>query len=106
MLKDILGVRWVEQLPKRGGGPVTYVPDAPDLPLSRAPRTQLELRPDGSASVFVAGPADRPMKLAAQWEEEGGDIVIRTSPTGGAGSRTYRVVQQSPDRLVVREYTE
>jgi hypothetical protein len=103
MLKDILDVRWVEQLPKRGGGPATYVPDAPDLPLSRAPRKQFELHPDGSASVFVGGPADQPMELAAQWEEEGSDIVIRTSPKGGSGSRTYRVVQQSPDRLVVRE---
>jgi hypothetical protein len=103
MLKDILGVRWVEQLPKPGGGPATYVHDAPDLPLSRAPRKQFELRPDGSASVFVGGPADRPVELAAQWEEEGGDIVIRTGSKGASGSRIYRIVQQSPDRLVVRE---
>ena len=100
MLKDILGRRWVETSPKSSGAPALYEPDGPDLPLSRAPRKQFELHPDGTARLFVAGPADRLEELPAEWEEQGGDIVIRS--TGGR-TRAYRVVEQKPDQLMVRE---
>jgi hypothetical protein len=69
-----------------------------DIPLSRRPRERVELRPDGSAVLLMAGGDDRYVPQPGRWCEEGGEIVVRD---GGDGVR-MRIVGQSPGRLVVR----
>ena len=61
-----------------------YRPDDHPLPLSRRPRAQLEVRPDGSARLFVPGPDDRSVEQPASWEKkDDGDIVVQAR-TGDA----------------------
>ncbi|MGH7460053.1 MAG: hypothetical protein ACREMA_03370 [Longimicrobiales bacterium] len=94
--------RWVhvyEEDTERGA---VYRPEDTDIPLSRRPRTQLELGADGSARVFVPGPDDRLREQSATWGEEAGDLVIRATQTGPAPGRVLRVVDWSADRLIVR----
>src|SRR5262245_27373902 len=94
--------RWVhvyEEDTERGA---VYRPEDPDIPLSRRPGTQLELSADGSARVFVAGPDDRLREQPAVWAEEAGELVIRGTATGPAAGRVLRVVDWSPDHLLVR----
>ena len=98
----LFATRWVhlyEQDTPRGE---VYVPEDGAIPLSRRPRTRLELKPDGSATVFVSGPDDRPMPESARWTEEN---EWRTPQSDSAGA-ILRVVERSATRLVVaREKT-
>ena len=91
--------RWVHVFEEDTAEGAVYRPDSADLPLSRRPREQLELKADGSASVMVPGPSDRPEPVAARWEEQGAELVVRTT---GKTPRELRIVSHSADRLVVR----
>jgi len=75
-----------------------YRPEDDAIPLSRRPRERLQIRPDGSASVFMPGPDDRFIEQQASWEDEGGEVVIRL----GHGRTELLVVEQSTSRLVIR----
>ena len=84
-------------------GAVYRAEDDATIPLSRRPRERFKLVPDGSASISASGPDDRYIGKPATWTEEGGDLVIRD----GAGAIRFRIVEQSPSRLLVRsEKTE
>jgi hypothetical protein len=74
-----------------------YAPEDGEVPLSRRPRERIELEADGSATLFMPGPADRPLATAARWEQVGDTLLIRTVD----GDRTFRVRQVSPSRWVV-----
>ena len=70
-----------------------------DIPLSRRPRQRLELRPDGSATLWMPGPDDRPVPQPARWTEEDGEIVVRDA----RDAIQLRIIERSADRLVVRK---
>lgn len=72
------------------------------IPLSRRPRARLELKRDGEARLFVAGPDDRLVERSATWRDEGGTLVIR--PEGGGAE--LRIIDRSASRLVVRTETK
>lgn len=91
--------RWVHIFEEDTAEGAVYRPDSADLPLSRRPREQLELNADGNATLLVAGPSDRPEPIAARWEQEGEELVVRTT---GKKLRELRIVSHSADRLVVR----
>ena len=98
----IMDRRWVHVFEEDTERGEVYRPEDSDIPLSRRPRTQLELKGDGSARVFVPGPDDRLREQRALWEEEAGDLVIRGATGGPAAGRVLRVVDWSPDHLLVR----
>ena len=75
-----------------------YRPRGSKLPLSRRPRERIELSADGTGKIFVPGPDDRYVEQPARWHDEDGVIVVRASQ-GGA---ELRIVERSPERLVVR----
>lgn len=91
--------RWVHVFEEDTPEGAVYRPDSADLPLSRRPREQLELKADGSASVMMPGPDDRPVPIPARWEEQDGKVTVRTT---GTTARELRIVSHSADRLVVR----
>lgn len=90
--------RWVHVFEEDDASGAVYRPAEDKIPLSRRPREQFELLPDGSARLFVAGADDRPSGLPASWREEDGTIVIRPEQ----GGSELRVVSRSRDRLVVQ----
>jgi hypothetical protein len=101
----LFGTRWVHAFEEDDARGAVYRPADADLPLSRRPREGLELSADGSARIYVPGPDDRPRPRDAAWRDDGGEVVIRTEGTsrgGGGSGGEWRVVDWSPDRLVVR----
>jgi hypothetical protein len=97
MAKAPFGIRWVHVFEEDTPTEAVYRPDGADIPLSRRPRERLELDPDGTARVFVAGPGDRPEPVATTWRKEGAGMVI-VAPGG-----ERRVVRWRADRLVIRK---
>ena len=95
----LFSTRWVHVFEEDTPEGAVYRPDSADLPLSRRPREQLELKADGSASVTMPGPDDRPEPIHARWEEQDGEVRVRTT---GNTARELRIVSHSADRLVVR----
>lgn len=91
------GIRWVHVFEEDTATEAVYRADGPGIPLSRRPREQLELDPDGTARVFVAGPGDKPEAVAATWRRDGEAITI------AARSGARRIVAWQADRLVVKK---
>jgi hypothetical protein len=54
---------------------------------------------DGTASIGVPGPDDRPRDVDATWRRDGDAIVV--SPRGGGDA--LRVSRESAKRIVVRK---
>jgi len=96
------GTRWIHAFEEDTARGSVYRPETEDLPLSRRPRDQLELAANGSARLFIPGPDDRLREHAASWHVEGSEIVILVASTEHPAPRKLRVVEQSPDRIVVR----
>ena len=96
---SLFSTRWVRVSEEDTPEGAVYRPDSADLPLSRRPREQLELKFDGSASVTMPGADDRPVPMRARWELQGAEMTIRTT---GAATRELRIVSHSAARLVVR----
>ena len=84
------------------GGSAVYRPVTDDVPLSRRPRRQMTLSPDGTARVTVAGPDDRPIDTDAEWTREGDELVVRAKGGRGGADQWLRVSIEGPTRLLVR----
>jgi hypothetical protein len=89
--------RWVHLHEQDSAAGEVYAPEDGAIPLSRRPRQRLELRPDGSATLYRGGPDDRLMPTAARWSEEGGQTNVHTEP----GDATLRIVERGPTRLLI-----
>ena len=89
---------WVHVFEEDSEKGAVYRPENSPIPLSRRPRERLDLRRDGSASVFIAGPDDRMVEQPASWTKEKGQLVVRAKE-GGA---EVRIVDSSDARLVVK----
>jgi hypothetical protein len=94
--------RWVHIFEEDAGAAAVYRPDTDDVPLSRRPRAQLTLSPDGTARVTVGGPDDRPIDTDAEWTREGDELVVRAKGGRGGADRVLRVSIEGPTRLLVR----
>ncbi len=87
--------RWVHVFEEDTGEGAVYRPDDRGIPLSRRPREQLMLGADGRATLLTPGPDDRLVERAVTWRDQDDD-----RPT--ATDADLRIVDRSPDRLVVR----
>jgi len=94
----LFSTRWVHVFEEDSDQGDVYRPENSQIPLSRRPRERLELRRDGSASVFTASPDDRLVEQPASWTKEKGQLVVRAKE-GGA---EVRIVESSDARLVVK----
>lgn len=88
---------WVHVFEEDAAGREVYRPEDAAIPLSRRPRERVQLRADGTASVYLPGPDDRFIEQQASWVEEGGDLVIRMR----AGRMELLVVERSATRMVI-----
>jgi hypothetical protein len=95
----LFATRWVRAFEDDDPRGAVYRPDRADLPLSRRPRDRFELSEDGSARLYAPGPDDRLIARDATWSREDEDIVVRLR---GSEAVEMRIVEQSPQRLVVR----
>jgi hypothetical protein len=93
----LFSTRWVHCFEEDTGAGAVYRPEDTKIPLSRRPRERLELRPGGSASVFMPGADDRLVEESARWTLEDGEIVIRKKAGG-----ELRITERSPKRLLVK----
>ena len=98
MENRLFATGWVHAFEEDTAEGAVYRPRGSKLPLSRRPRERLELDADGTARIFVEGPDDRYIEQPASWHEEDGAVVVRAREGGVA----LRIVDRSPDRLVVR----
>jgi hypothetical protein len=89
---------WVHVFEEDSAAGAVFKPENADIPLSRRPRERIEFRSGGAATIWKGGPDDRPAPIAAGWTQEGDALVVRDS----GGAVRLRVVEQSPDRLLVR----
>jgi hypothetical protein len=94
----LFGPTWVHVFEEDTPAGAVYRAEDGDIPLSRRPRARLKLDRDGSAHVFVPGPADRPVEQAAHWRDENGVLVVRSSDS----RIELRITERSPERLVVQ----
>ena len=99
----LFATRWIHAFEEDTPESEVYRPETEDVPLSRRPRRRLSFAADGSASVLLPGPDDRLVERAAAWRKEGGDIVVSSETAGGGPRQELRIVERSPDRLVVRK---
>lgn len=93
----LFSTAWVHVFEEDTADGAVYRPEDADIPLSRRPRERLELDADGSARLFAAGPDDGFVAQPARWEDASGTIIVRAP-----GRAELRIVNRSPDRLVIR----
>ena len=95
MTDPIFSTRWVHVAEEDTAEGAVYRPDGTNIPLSRKPRDWMELHQDGSATLFVPGPDDRPVARSASWADEDD----RDAARDGAD---VTIVARSSARLVVK----
>jgi hypothetical protein len=93
----LFATRWVHLYEKDTPEGEVYAPEDSAIPLSRRPRERLELKPDGSATLYAGGPDDRLTGRPARWSEEGADLVVRSD----AAAPALRIKERSPHRIVI-----
>lgn len=89
-------LRWVHVFEEDTAEGAVYRRIDDDIPLSRRPREQLVLEPDGAARFYVPGPDDRLVEHPATWRGKDDPV----PPTRSAGTE-LRIVDRSGSRLVV-----
>ena len=87
---------WVHVFEEDTPAGAVFRPAESDIPLSRRPRQQVELRPDGTAVLLRGGADDRYVEQPADWSDDGGQIVVRAG-----GVVRMRILEWSADRLLV-----
>ena len=99
---EVFRQRWVHSFEEDSAQAQVYRPQSWDFPLSRRPLEAFELRPDGTAQLFLPGASDRPEAKDASWTEEAGELIIRAEEKSGRSPLTLRIVDFGADKLVVR----
>jgi hypothetical protein len=93
-MHERLAGRWVHSHEEDGDGELVFRPADYAFPPSRG-REAFELRPDGSYTGSVPGPADKPEPTEGQWVlEEGGRLRL--------GGRVLEITEAAGDVLKVR----
>ena len=75
----LFSTRWIHVFEEDTAEGAVYRPEDTKVRLSRRPRERLELRRDGSATLFQGGPDDRLVETKSEWTRKDGGIVVRTS---------------------------
>lgn len=95
--------RWVHVQGDAAADGAVYRDAAGDIPLSRRPRDVLEFGDDGTVRRLSPGPDDRLREVdRARWSDADGHVAFRFTSPDARGASAYRVVEQGPDRLVIR----
>ena len=98
---QVSGVRWVHLFEEDTPAGEVYRPESIDIPLSRRPRRRFELRQDGSATLFTAGPDDRYVGRQGAWHADDGALVVLFPAGRGDDAVRFRITDGSRSRLLV-----
>jgi hypothetical protein len=93
----LFATRWVHVTEQDTAEGAVFLPEDADIPLSRRPRAQLRLAPDGTGTWYEPGADDRPVGRPIVWNENPDGVVVARTPAG----ESLRVVSRAPDRLVL-----
>jgi len=89
--------RWVHVDGDDTAAGAVFRDETGDVPLSRRPRELLVFDANGTVRKLATGPDDRAQEVGrTTWRDDGGRVRFRFDAT------TYEIVEQSPDRLVIR----
>ena len=88
---------WIHVFEEDSAGQEVYRREDGPIPLSRRPRERIQVRPDGTASVFLPGPGDGYVECQAKWNEEGGGMVIRVRDA----RLEFVVIERTASRLLI-----
>ena len=94
--------RWVHSHEEDTADRMVFRPSTFQFPPSRG-RRSFALNQDGSLSQQSLGPDDRPVGRQGTWRLKNGDELELNSP--GGGTTVMRLVEVTPDRMVVRRST-
>ena len=101
--RRLTATRWVHIREEDAPGGEVYRDAAGDIPLSRRPREFLEFGDDGTVRKLAPGPDDRLREVdRASWSDADGHLAFRFTSADARGAGAWRVVEQGPDRLVIR----
>ena len=93
--------RWVHAHEEDSGDTLVFRPDTYKFPPSRG-RRSFDLRADGALIDHRIGPDDRPRQEAGSWRlTDTNDLELVPGEPGRRSTR-MRVLEVSPDRLVIR----
>src|SRR5262245_28312981 len=95
------GVRWVHVFEEDTPAGEVYRPESLDIPLSRRPRRRFELRQDGSATLFTAGPDDRHVSRAGAWHPDDGALAVLFPAARDEPAVRFHITEASRSRLTV-----
>jgi hypothetical protein len=99
-LRNELTGTWLRSFEEETSGEYVFRSRGFAFPRTRAPRSELRLRADGTVVALGAGPTDR-LEVRpglGEWSVRGSTLSLRTPPL--TGEFTLEVIE--PDRLVLR----
>lgn len=100
--RALVGTRWVHVDGDDTAHGAVYRDASGDIPLSRRPQEFLEFSHDGTVRKLATGADDRAHETGrATWSETTGTVAFRFGAPGAAGATDYRVVEHTPDHLVI-----
>jgi hypothetical protein len=110
---EALAGRWVRSFEEDAGDVQAYRREGFDFPLSRRPRSVLELRPDGSVAGRAGGPADTLVGREGRWTiDDAGRLSVQWNAPGldaadgmageAAADAAAEIVEHSADLLRLR----
>ena len=100
--RALVNTRWVHvDGDDAAHGPI-YRDAEGDVPLSRRPKEFLEFGDDGTVKRFASGADDRAHEVdRTTWSDDDGHVTFRFAAGDTKRATEYRVVEQSPDRIIV-----
>jgi len=74
-----------------------------DIPPSRRPKEYLEFSDDGTVRKLATGADDRAHEVdRTTWSQKDGKVVFSFG-AGNRGGEEHQIVEQTPDRIVIRK---
>lgn len=98
----MVDTRWVHVDGDDTEAGAVYRDASGNIPLSRRPKEFLEFDDDGTVRKLATGADDRAHETdRTHWSDASGMVVFAFAAPDARGAMTYRVVQQTPDILVI-----
>jgi len=96
--------RWIRVPDEDDEGGKVYRDASGDIPPSRRPKEYLEFSDDGTVRKLATGADDRAHEVdRTTWSQKDGKVVFRFGAVENRGGEEHRIVEQTPDRIVIRK---
>ena len=96
--------RWVHVADDDDEGGAVYRDASGDIPPSRRPKEYLEFSDDGTVRKLATGADDRAHEVdRTTWSQKDGRVVFTFGAAGKRGGEEHQIVEQTPDKIVIRK---